>query len=39
MACTEADWLRWLPAAVGDRFWKLHSGSAGVRLGEGFDVA
>jgi hypothetical protein len=35
MACTEADWLRWLPAAVGALYWKLHSGSAGVRLGDG----
>lgn len=35
MACLEADWLRWLPAAVGDQFWKLHQGSAGVRLGDG----
>jgi len=35
MACTEADWLRWLPAAVGDSFWKLHDGKAGVRLGDG----
>ncbi len=36
MACTEADWLRWLPAAVGDDLhWKLHAGAAGVRLGDG----
>ncbi len=35
MACLEADWLRWLPAAVGDHHWKLHTGSAGVRLGDG----
>jgi len=35
MACLEVDWLRWLPAAVGDQFWKLHQGSAGVRLGDG----
>jgi hypothetical protein len=35
MACTEADWLRWLPAAVGDKHWKLQDGSAGVRIGDG----
>lgn len=35
MACTEADWLRWLPAAVGELHWKLQSQSAGVRIGEG----
>ena len=33
MACTEADWLRWLPNAIGDTFYKLHEGSAGVRPG------
>lgn len=35
MACTEADWLRWLPAALGDLHWKQQSGAAGVRLGDG----
>jgi len=35
MACTEADWLRWLPAAVGDLHWKLQDHSAGVRIGDG----
>lgn len=35
MACSEADWLRWLPAAVGEHHWKQQAGSAGVRLGEG----
>lgn len=35
MACTEAEWLRWLPAALGDHFWKLQDGSAGVRIGDG----
>jgi hypothetical protein len=35
MGCTEADWLRWLPGAVGDLHWKLQTGSAGVRLGDG----
>lgn len=35
MACTEADWLRWLPAAVGHLHWKLQTQSAGVRIGDG----
>lgn len=35
MACTEADWLRWLPGAVGDLHWKLQEHSAGVRIGDG----
>ncbi|MEI8155384.1 MAG: hypothetical protein WCH60_00855 [Burkholderiales bacterium] len=35
MGCTEADWLRWLPGAVGDNLWKLQEHSAGVRIGEG----
>ena len=35
MACTESDWLRWLPQAIGEHHWKLHSGAAGVRIGDG----
>ena len=35
MGCTEAEWLGWLPNAVGDNFWKLHAHSAGVRIGDG----
>jgi hypothetical protein len=35
MGCTEAEWLRWLPDAIGDHFWKLHPNAAGVRIGEG----
>ncbi|OIN92094.1 MAG: hypothetical protein AUJ20_08720 [Comamonadaceae bacterium CG1_02_60_18] len=35
MACTPAQWLHWLPQALGDVFWKLHDASAGVRLGDG----
>lgn len=35
MGCTEAEWLRWLPGAVGEHFWKLQQGSAGVRIGDG----
>ncbi len=35
MACSELDWLRWLPAAVGEYHWKQQPGSAGVRIGDG----
>jgi len=35
MACTEADWLRWLTDAIGEHHWKLHPSSAGVRIGDG----
>lgn len=35
MACTESDWLRWLPQAVGDHHWKLQPQSAGVRIADG----
>lgn len=36
MACTEEDWLRWLPDAIGPHHhWKLQTGSAGVRIGDG----
>jgi hypothetical protein len=35
MGCTEVEWLRWLPAAVGDNHWKLQEKSAGVRIGDG----
>ena len=35
MGCTEAEWLRWLPQAMGDHHWKLQTGAAGVRIGDG----
>jgi len=35
MTCSELDWLRWLPAAVGEHHWKQQPGSAGVRIGDG----
>ena len=35
MACTEADWLRWLPQAIGERHWKLQAQTAGVRIDDG----
>ena len=35
MTCTEMDWLRWLPDAIGEHHWKLQDKSAGVRIGDG----
>ena len=35
MGCPEADWLRWLPSAIGDHNWKLQAHNAGVRIGDG----
>ena len=35
MGCTEAEWLGWLPNAIGDHHWKLQTGAAGVRIGDG----
>jgi hypothetical protein len=35
MGCTEAEWLMWLPAAIGEQHWKLQTSSAGVRIGDG----
>ncbi len=35
MACTEADWLRWLPDAVGEYPWKLEANAATVHIGAG----
>ncbi len=35
MGCTEADWLGWLPNAIGNHHWKLQAQSAGVRIGDG----
>lgn len=35
MACTEAEWLRWLPDAIGDREWELRDHAAYVCIGEG----
>ena len=35
MGCTEADWLRWLPNAIGTLHWKLQGQTAGVRVGDG----
>lgn len=35
MACTEADWLRWLPDAIGAHHWKHQDRTVGVRIGDG----
>jgi len=35
MGCTEADWLRWLPNAIGNHHWKMQGQTAGVRIGDG----
>lgn len=35
MACTEAEWLAWLPGAVGSCPWTLQAGQAEVRIGAG----
>jgi hypothetical protein len=35
MGCTEADWLRWLPDAIGDNHWKRQERTVGVRIGDG----
>ena len=40
MACTEAEWLRWLPQAIGEREWDARAGTARVRIGDGtLDLA
>jgi hypothetical protein len=35
MSCTEADWLRWLPDAIGAHHWKHQDQTVGVRIGDG----
>ena len=35
MGCTEPEWLGWLPNAIGEHHWKLHTRSAQVRIGDG----
>jgi hypothetical protein len=35
MGCTEAEWLGWLPAAVGTCPWQLEGESARVQIGNG----
>lgn len=35
MGCTEAEWLMWLPAAIGDHEWQQQAGSATVAIASG----
>jgi hypothetical protein len=35
MACTEAEWLAWLPAAIGDHRHDLGAGAMQVQIGSG----
>ena len=35
MSCTEEDWLRWLPEAIGEHHWKRQERTVGVRIGDG----
>ncbi len=35
MACTEAEWLSWLPRAVGAHGWEQEAGAARVTLADG----
>lgn len=32
MGCTEAEWLMWLPAAIGDHEWRRQAGGATVTI-------
>lgn len=35
MSCTEADWLRWLPAALGAHAWKMDQAAVQVEVAPG----
>jgi hypothetical protein len=35
MGCTEAEWLMWLPAAIGGRQWHRAGSAATVRIDDG----
>lgn len=35
MGCTEVEWLRWLPDAMGDCPWQLTGSTAQARIGAG----
>ena len=35
MGCTEAEWLGWLPAAIGDKPWSRNGTVVNVTIGEG----
>jgi hypothetical protein len=34
LACTQAEWLRWLPPAIGAHAWEAGDGRATVRIGD-----
>jgi hypothetical protein len=36
MGCTEAEWLTWLPAAIGVREWRQETATATVPIDKGF---
>jgi len=35
MTCTEAEWLRWLPQAIGAHVWTMGGDAADVRIADG----
>ncbi len=35
MGCTEAEWLGWLPKAIGAHVWRRDGASASVQIGAG----
>lgn len=35
MGCTEAEWLMWLPRAIGAHAWESHANAATAHIGEG----
>jgi hypothetical protein len=35
MGCTEAEWLMWLPAAIGDHEWRREASTVSVRIDDG----
>lgn len=35
MGCTQAEWLRWLPDAIGGHTWTLQAQAADVCIGDG----
>jgi len=35
MGCTEAEWLMWLPAAIGEHEWRREAATVSVRIDDG----
>lgn len=35
MGCTEAEWLMWLPRAIGEQTWQWQANSVTVHIGSG----